>query len=211
MTYMNKLPILFLITLSSCQQLNWVEIPDTISAAINGVPDIQITKDFFDSSSFSFIKVSSGRYINFTATLSSIEDDIYKWVNAEGYSIYTKNGKVSKISASAKDSLYFLTPNFDFDYKTEKFFENSIMFQSPKALMQQNSKLNYLGSDVINYLDADIETSVYEETFDTEILEWSGTNKYWIKKDSDLVLRSEQFIYPLRKVYRIEYFYKFKD
>ena len=40
---------------------------------------------------------------------------------------------------------------------------------------------------------------------------WKGSNKYWVEKDSDLVIRSEQNIYPFRRAYKIEYFYKFKN
>ena len=113
MTYMNKLLIISLSTIIiSCQQVNWLEAPATVNSIIRGVPDIKVDNDYFNSAKYSFIKVKSGRFINFTATLASIDNEIYKWVSSEGHKIYTKDGKVIKISAQPENSFYHLNSSF---------------------------------------------------------------------------------------------------
>ena len=71
---MNKILAIIPLALISCQQLNWAEVPGTLNTVVNGVPDIKITKNYYDESSYSFIKVTSGRYVNFTAILSSTDE-----------------------------------------------------------------------------------------------------------------------------------------
>ncbi len=209
---MNKILAIIPLALISCQQLNWAEVPGTLNTVVNGVPDIKITKNYYDESSYSFIKVTSGRYVNFTAILSSTDEENYRWVNSEGHVIYSKQGKIVKVSAQPENSFYFISPKFKINSNIkDSLFEELIYFESPDAMMQQTSELRFIESEVITYLDKEVSVNVYEEKFTTEIFNWKGSNKYWVEKDSDLVIRSEQNIYPFRKTYKIEYFYKFKN
>ena len=208
MTYMNKLLIISLSTIIiSCQQVNWLEAPATVNSIIRGVPDIKVDNDYFNSAKYSFIKVKSGRFINFTATLASIDNEIYKWVSSEGHKIYTKDGKVIKISAQPENSFYHLNSSFILSENSSD--ETSIFFENPKALMIQNSSIEDFHDEQIIYLEEEIDERRYNEKLSTKIFEWESVNKYWIDKRSDLVVRSEQHLYPFRKIYIIDYYYKF--
>ena len=208
MTYMNKLLITFLSTLIiSCQQINWLEAPATVNSIIRGVPDIKVDNDYLNSAKYSFIKVKSGRFINFTATLVSIDNEIYKWVNSEGHRIYTKDGKVIKINAQPENSFYFHPSYFSLLESSTK--EINLFFENPRALMTQDSLIENFHDEQIIYLEEKIDARRYDEKITTQIFEWEFVNKYWVDKSSDLVIRSEQNLYPFRKTYVIEFYYKF--
>ena len=205
---MNKFfSFLIFIFIASCQQVNWLEAPATVNTILRGVPDIKVDSDYFNSAKYSFIKVKSGRFINFTATLSSIDGGIYKWINSEGHKIYTKNGKIVKISAQSDNSFYYLPLNFPLVANQNRNFQ--IFLESPRALMNQNSRIDYVDNEEVFYLDKKVNTRRYDEVVFTEVFDWEFVNKYWVDKSSDLVIRSEQNLYPFRESYLIEYYYKF--
>ena len=208
MTYMNKLLIILLSALViSCQQINGLEAPATVSSVIRGVPDIKVDNEYFNSAKYSFIKVKSGRFINFTATLVSIDNKIYKWVSSEGHKIYTKDGKIIKINAQPENSFYHLPSSFSLlENSTVEF---NVFFENPQALMTQNSQIENFYDEQIIYLEEKIDVIRYDEKVTTQIFEWESVNKYWIDRGSDLVIRSEQNLYPFRKTYLIEFYYKF--
>lgn len=206
MIYMTKRIFLISLFLSSCQQINWIEASGVVDVVARGIPNIEVDQDFFNEKRFSFIKISSGRYLNFTASLLSIDDDIYEWVTNEGNKIYTKNGKIIKVSAQPENSFYHQESVFNIKLNS---FESNIFFSEPKALISQFSQLGYSHDEEITYLDNKLMTRVFFEQVETEFLKWKYVNKYWIDKDSDLVLRSEQYIYPFRKSYLIDYYYKY--
>lgn len=208
MIFMNKLSILIFLTLiTSCQQVNWLEAPTAVNTIIRGVPDIFVDTDYFNASKYSFIKVKSGRFISFTAILSSIDNDIYKWISSEGHKIYTKDGKIIKIVAQPENSFYHLSSHFSL--AENSINDLDIFFEKPKALMNQSSLIQNFQNEKIMYLDKRIDVRRYDEKISTEIFEWETVNKYWVDVSSDLVVRSEQNLYPFRKTYYIEYYYKF--
>lgn len=206
MIYMTKRIFLISLFLSSCQQINWIEASGIVDVVARGAPNIEVDQDFFNEKKFSFIKISSGRYLNFTASLLSIDDDIYEWVTNEGYKIYTKNGKIIKVSAQPENSFYHQEPVFNIELNS---FESNIFFSEPEALISQFSQLEYSHDEEIIYLDNKLMTRVYYEQVETEFLKWKYVNKYWVDKNSDLVLRSEQYFYPFRKPYLIDYYLKY--
>ena len=203
---MTKRIFLISLFLSSCQQINWIEASGVVDVVARGAPNIEVDQDFFNEKKFSFIKISSGKYLNFTASLLSIDDGIYEWITNESYKIYTKNGKIIKVSAQPENSFYHQESVFNIELNS---FESNIFFSEPKALISQFSQLGYSHDEEIIYLDNKLMTRVFYEQVETEFLKWKYINKYWVDKNSDLVLRSEQYIYPFRKSYLIEYYFKY--
>lgn len=206
MIYMTRRIFLISLFISSCQQINWTEASGAVDVLVRGAPEIEVDQDYFNAKRFSFIKISSGRYSNFTASLLSIDDGIYKWVTNERFKIYTKNGKIIKVLAQPQSSFYYQDPVFNVNLKT---YESNILFEEPKALISQFSELAYSHDEEITYLEKKITARVFHEHVETKIFKWKFINKYWIEKNSDLVLRSEQHIYPFRKSYLIDYYYKY--
>lgn len=207
MTYMTKnFWIIFLLSISSCAQISYSDAIPLLRTALIGAQDIEVDSSFIESREYSFAKVRLGRSAIAIMTLSTInKDNIYKWVNASGESIYTFNGKIIKSEGIVYDMEIFNYDGFNMpDLKNLELITNSydMMLLNPRGFVSQLSTIKYdesiIGESLIRYT----------ETVSSDGFKWNFKNVYYVDVDTNRVVKSEQFIHPKYPKVEISYYYK---
>ena len=92
MIYMIKLIkiLLFFSLLQSCSSFGVIRSFSYLDGYIRGFESDKITKEYFDSSKYSFANVKIGRGPAATIILAYINDGVYEWRGADGTVFFTK-------------------------------------------------------------------------------------------------------------------------
>ena len=177
--------------LYSCASLDYAELYNIAKVGILGVDDIPIDQDLINKTKYSFVKVKIGKSSVAIMPLSSIENNVYKWVGSDA-TIYTKNGKIIKTFGL----------EHDIDLIENNNNQSIIMLKNPDALITQRINITQLNSSNENFIKIN-------ETFYTEDFTWKGNNEYLIEKSSGLSYKSTQEIHPRLKIMSLEFVYVF--
>lgn len=219
MIYMTKY-LLILFTLTACTSRDYLEMPSTIYQSIKGA-DLEISKSFYDSKEFSFIKISIGRNIVATMTLLNVDKDVYEWVGQNSAQrIFTKHGKIIKTTGLERNTKVLDYSNFSLrgDLKSGQhlihlldpvgIFAQNFQIIKINAAEYQQTWLHYMKNGFQRFKFYSKPEYVIEEKFNTEVYRWNGTNIYWLDKNLN-VTKSVQTIHPYLPKISIDYFYKY--
>ena len=78
--------------------------------------------------------------------------------------------------------------------------------EKPHALLSQSVVIAHISEDSIPWLGQSIKADLFEESIETEKLNWTFTNLYWVVEDQ--VIKTEQRVHPNLPKLTIEYYYK---
>ena len=180
------IPFLF-----SCASLDYSELYDLARLSIIGADDIPIDQDLINKTRYSFVKVKIGKSRVAIMPLSSINNNIYKWVGRDA-TIYTKKGKIIKT----------LGLDHNIDIIENKDDTAVIMLKNPNALITQR----FISSttETTNKKFVEIKESFYTENF-----KWKGENFYLMDNKSGLYYKSTQTNHPRLEELSLELVYIF--
>lgn len=189
--------------------------PEAIPIARNlifGAQDIKIDTNYYTNENASFAKIKFGRSYIIIPGLVAVNNNILSWETAYNEKIYTQNGKILSISGFDFDSTIsdFQEVKFSKDNDLKRAF--NITFSKPSGFFNQKSEFSFYGQEEIDYLiDEKRIADIYHERVTTVGFKWDFVNKYWIDKESGLVLQSIQRIHPKLPEIKIAYYYKFSN
>ena len=177
--------------LYSCASLDYSELYDLARLSIVGAEDIPIDQDLINKTRYSFVKVKIGKSRVAIMPLSSIENNVYKWVGRDA-TLYTNNGKIIKT----------LGLDHNIDIIENKDDTALILLKNPNALITQSFVSRTVETTNKKFLEI-------KESFSTEDFKWSGENTYIMDKKSGLFYKSTQKIHPRLKEVSLEFVYIF--
>lgn len=213
MIYMNKIfPLIFL--LSSCGVIGIQELPIIASQIYDFEKsnNLDVTKEFYNSKKFSFIKVNNGNGQSLM-TLSTIQDNKYTWVNSLDEKIITLNGRIIETRGFEKNILLttckssFLVRDFCSGYYEDQsnVFQN-VFFSNPRALIDINSSIQTeeVESPVIIH---NHKIGLAKEHFSVDLINWKGVNYFWFDPNDDLPIKTIQYVHPMAEAIEIEFYF----
>ncbi|MDB9783531.1 YjbF family lipoprotein [Gammaproteobacteria bacterium] len=206
----NKFPMFFLVLLlPSCGAVYTPEYLPLIQSVLFGAKDIKVDQDFYDDQPYSFAKVNLGREQTAIVTLGFGDTDAYKWYTSSGAGIFTKDGKIVKLTSFVHD-MSLINPA-EIVYNQDTILKNSsfISLKNPKGFFLQEFKLEFHQTEEIDYLSQKLQVDLYLEVVTTEGYNWSYTNKYWVDPSSGMVIKSVQKVHPRSPAFTLTYFYKY--
>ena len=133
------LPLIFL--LSSCGAIGFQELPIIASQIYDFEKNntFDVTKEFYNTKKFSFIKVNKGSGHSIM-TLSTIEDNKYTWLNSLDEKIVTLNGRIIETKGFEKNMLLTscksssqLRDFCDGYYEDQSNVSQTVFFSNPKV------------------------------------------------------------------------------
>ena len=211
--YMNRILIIIIFALQACSAFDLQEYPRVAKVMLFGAQDINVSKDFYDSASYSFAHVEIGRFKKSIMILASIKDGNFLWVGPGGEQIFTRNGKIIKTygleynlkKIQAKDLIF---SNKSYDYAS------IIQLKNPDALITKRNKLTPITKETYTFNDLIQQDQAvngffveYREDFKTEKLRWSGENLYWLNSDGRVVKTIQKY-HPLESSVIMTFYYK---
>lgn len=196
------IPILFI---ASCAHIDYASLPKAASTLIRGAEDITITNEYFNQQDYSFLKLRRGRSGTSIFVLSTIASNgDYVWVSADLEKLITRNGKVIKLYSESPINFRVV------DFKNHVLMNGSsgyfLELEKPHALLSQSVVIAHISEDSIPWLGQSVKADLFEESIETEKLNWAFTNLYWVVEGR--VIRTEQRVHPNLSKLTIEYYYK---
>jgi hypothetical protein len=177
---------------------------------IIGKPDVEVTKELFDSIEYSFAKIKLGKSSPIIVILVSVDQDLMHWISADRISFYTVHGKVIKTSGLDHDINYLDYPisqqisnivNDDQSYQVD--FLNPQLYSAISL-----SRFEFKDNQVINYLEDDIHTIAYSELLFMPQINWRTKNQYIWSDDYNRVVKTSQKFHPFVDEIVMEFYYK---
>lgn len=191
--------------LSSCSFIEVQDIPAYSRVVIFGVPDIEVSNEYYKDMPYSFAKIKLGRSKIAILSLLDIHKEVYIWIAEDGTKIYTKNGKIIQTLGLDHDINHLTDWNYLLNLSYYVTY-SEIQLSTPRALINQKSILKYSHDETIS-LERDYQTKVFLENFNTVRYRWADQNTYWVSEEGR-VLRSIQKIHPDLGRIEITFFYK---
>lgn len=164
------------------------------------------TDELLKDAKYSFIIVEIGNDREITMVLSSINNNIYKWISNELDAIYTINGKIIKIDG------------FNFNFRSSELISNNNSDICPNkyAVDLRNPDLYSL---IISCSRSPSKNKNYfwkKDVRDTRILEkinapdifWNRVNEY-IFEENGMPRYTNQEISPIHPRFKIKFYYKY--
>ncbi|MDA7576260.1 YjbF family lipoprotein [Gammaproteobacteria bacterium] len=177
---------------------------------ILGKPDLDVTKELFDSFEYSFAKIKVGKSSPIIVVLVSADKDLMHWISSERVSFYTVHGKIIKTSGLDHDINYLDYPitqkisnivNIDESYQID--FLNPQLYSALSL-----SRFEFKDNRIINYLEDDIQTITYSELLSMPQINWRHTNQYIWSSDYNKVIKTIQKFHPFVDEIVMEFYYK---
>ena len=201
--------LLFVILfLSSCGNLpiTYLQNFSTVNSVVFGFPEYEITEEVFNEYDNSFIKVRFGRGPHAILVLAYVENNVYEWVGADNVQIFTLNGRIIKTSG--------LTNNFEIIRPSIDIFSSSDVYETinlfnPDLISSTIHRSMNSRKTTIKKLGRKIQVNRIEESFDLDLIGWTGVNLYYRNTSSNLIESSEQRIHPRLPIAKIEYYFKY--
>jgi hypothetical protein len=205
MTYMTRaiktnLTIASLIILVSCNAISYTELYPYFKNAVVGVPDIEINDEYIKNKKYSFIRTRFGKSATAIFSLSSINNNIYTWVNGESELLKTYNGKVIYVNGVGMANMQI----HNFEYFSPKISKENayyqIQFKDPGAFISQSATYS------VNYENNLLKL---DEKFSSNPIRWHRSNKY-LFDSRNMPSRTEQYINPNLPLLEIDFYFLYK-
>jgi hypothetical protein len=194
--------------LSSCNNLpiTYIQNFSSVNSVFFGFPDYEVTEEIFNEYENSFIKVRFGRGPHAILILAYVEDNIYEWIGADSVKIYTLNGRIVK-TVGLNSNIEILRPS-DNIFLTSDVYETINLF-NPDLISSTIRRSMNSRKATIKKLGRNIQVNRIKESFDLDLIGWSGVNLYYQNITTGQVEFSEQRIHPRLPTIKIEYYFKY--
>ena len=201
--------ILFVVLfLTSCGNLpiTYIQNFSSVNSVVFGFPDYEVTEEIFNDYENSFIKVRFGRGPHAILILAYAEDNVYEWIGADNVKIYTLNGRIVK-TVGLNSNIEILRPS-DNIFLTSDVYETINLF-NPDLISSTIHRSMNSRKATIKKLGRSIQVNRIEESFDLDLIGWSGVNLYYQNTTTGQIESSEQRIHPRLPIVKIEYYFKY--
>ena len=201
--------LLFVILfLTSCGNLpiTYLQNFSSVNSVVFGFPEYEITEEVFNEYDNSFIKVRFGRGPHAILVLAYVENNVYEWVGADNVQIFTLNGRIIK-TAGLTNNFEILRPLNDI-YSSSEVYE-TINLYNPDLISSTIYRSMNSREATIKKLGRKIKVNRIEESFDLDLIGWTGVNLYYRNTSSNQIESSEQRIHPRLPIAKIEYYFKY--
>jgi hypothetical protein len=197
-----------LLFLSSCGNLpiTYIQNFSSVNSVVFGFPDYEVTEEIFNDCENSFIKVRFGRGPHAILILAYVEDNVYEWIGADSVKIHTLNGRIIK-TAGLTNNFEILRPSNDI-YSSSEVYE-TINLYNPDLISSNIYRSMNSREATIEKLGRKIQVNRIEESFDLDLIGWTGVNLYYRNTSSNQIESSEQRIHPWLPIAKIEYYFKY--
>ena len=194
--------------LSSCGNLpiTYIQNFSSVNSVVFGFPDYEVTEEIFNDYENSFIKVRFGRGPHAILILAYAEDNVYEWIGADNVKIYTLNGRIVK-TVGLNSNIEILRPS-DNIFLTSDVYETVNLF-NPDLISSTIHRSMNSRKATIKRLGSSIQVNRIEESFDLDLIGWSGVNLYYQNTTTGQIESSEQRIHPRLPTIKIEYYLKY--
>ena len=194
--------------LSSCGNLpiTYIQNFSSVNSVVFGFPDYEVTEEIFNDYENSFIKVRFGRGPHAILILAYAEDNVYEWIGADSVKIYTLNGRIVK-TVGLNSNIEILRPS-DNIFLTSDVYETVNLF-NPDLISSTIHRSMNSRKATIKKLGRSIQVNRIEESFDLDLIGWSGVNLYYQNTTTGQIESSEQRIHPRLPIVKIEYYFKY--
>ena len=194
--------------LSSCGNLpiTYIQNFSSVNSVVFGFPDYEVTEEIFNDYENSFIKVRFGRGPHAILILAYAEDNVYEWIGADSVKIYTLNGRIIK-TVGLDSNIEILRPS-DNIFLASDVYETVNLF-NPDLISSTIHRSMNSRKATIKKLGRSIQVNRIEESFDLDLIGWSGVNLYYQNTTTGQIESSEQRIHPRLPIVKIEYYFKY--
>ena len=201
--------VLFVVLfLSSCGNLpiTYIQNFSSVNSVVFGFPDYEVTEEIFNDYENSFIKVRFGRGPHAILILAYEKNNVYEWIGADSVKIYTLNGRIVK-TVGLNSNIEILRPS-DNIFLTSDVYETVNLF-NPDLISSTIHRSMNSRKATIKKLGRKIQVNRIEESFDLDLIGWSGVNLYYQNTTTGQIESSEQRIHPRLPIVKIEYYFKY--
>ena len=201
--------VLFVILfLTSCGNLpiTYLQNFSSVNSVVFGFPEYEITEEIFNEYDNSFIKVRFGRGPHAILVLAYVENNVYEWVGSDNVQIFTLNGRIIK-TAGLTNNLEIIRPLSDI-FSSSDVYETINLF-NPDLISSTIHRSMNSRKTTIKKLGRKIQVNRIEESFDLDLIGWTGVNLYYRNTSSNQIESSEQIIHPRLPIAKIEYYFKY--
>ena len=207
MVFMIRL-LFVILFLTSCGNLpiTYLQNFSSVNSVVFGFPEYEITEEVFNEYDNSFIKVRFGRGPHAILVLAYVENNVYEWVGADNVQIFTLNGRIIK-TAGLTNNFEILRPLNDI-YSSSEVYE-TINLYNPDLISSTIYRSMNSREATIKKLGRQIQVNRIEESFDLDLIGWTGVNLYYRNTSSNQIESSEQRIHPRLPIVKIEYYFKY--
>ena len=194
--------------LTSCGNLpiTYIQNFSSVNSVVFGFPDYEVTEEIFNDYENSFIKVRFGRGPHAILILAYAEDNVYEWIGADSVKIYTLNGRIIK-TVGLDSNIEILRPS-DNIFLASDVYETVNLF-NPDLISSTIHRSMNSRKATIKKLGRSIQVNRIEESFDLDLIGWSGVNLYYQNTTTGQIESSEQRIHPRLPIVKIEYYFKY--
>jgi len=194
--------------LSSCNNLpiTYIQNFSSVNSVVFGFPDYEVTEEIFNEYENSFIKVRFGRGPHAILILAYEKDNVYEWIGADSVKLYTLNGRIVK-TVGLNSNIEILRPS-DNIFLTSDVYETINLF-NPDLISSTIRRSMNSRKATIEKLGRNIQVNRIKESFDLDLIGWSGVNLYYQNITTGQVEFSEQRIHPRLPTIKIEYYFKY--
>ena len=194
--------------LSSCGNLpiTYIQNFSSVNSVVFGFPDYEVTEEIFNDYENSFIKVRFGRGPHAILILAYAKDNVYEWIGADNVKIYTLNGRIVK-TVGLNSNIEILRPS-DNIFLVSDLYETVNLF-NPDLISSTIHRSMNSRKATIKKLGRTIQVNRIEESFDLDLIGWSGVNLYYQNPTTGRIESSEQRIHPRLPIVKIEYYFKY--
>jgi hypothetical protein len=194
--------------LTSCGNLPiaYLQNFSSVNSVVFGFPEYEITEEIYNDYDNSFIKVRFGRGPHAILVLAYVDNNVYEWVGADNVKIFTLNGRIIK-TEGLTNNFEIIRPLIDIFslsdvYETINLFNPDLI--SSTIYRSMNSR-----KTTIKKLGSKIQVCRIEESFDLDLIGWTGVNLYYRNTFSNQIESSEQRIHPRLPIAKIEFYFKY--
>ena len=194
--------------LSSCNNLpiTYIQNFSSVNSVVFGFPDYEVTEEIFNEYENSFIKVRFGRGPHAILILAYEKDNVYEWIGADSVKLYTLNGRIVK-TVGLNSNIEILRPS-DNIFLTSDVYETINLF-NPDLISSTIRRSMNSRKATIEKLGRNIQVNRIKESFDLDLIGWSGVNLYYQNTTTGQIESSEQIIHPRLPIVKIEYYLKY--
>ena len=194
--------------LNSCGNLpiTYIQNFSSVNSVVFGFPDYEVTEEIFNDYENSFMKVRFGRGPHAILILAYAEDNVYEWIGADSVKIYTLNGRIIK-TVGLDSNIEILRPS-DNIFLASDVYETVNLF-NPDLISSTIHRSMNSRKATIKKLGRSIQVNRIEESFDLDLIGWSGVNLYYQNTTTGQIESSEQRIHPRLPTIKIEYYFKY--
>jgi hypothetical protein len=194
--------------LTSCGNLpiTYLQNFSSVNSVVFGFPEYEITEEIYNDYDNSFIKIRFGRGPHAILVLAYVENNVYEWVGSDNVQIFTLNGRIIK-TAGLTNNLEIIRPLSDI-FSSSDVYETINLF-NPDLISSTIHRSMNSRKTTIKKLGRKIQVNRIEESFDLDLIGWTGVNLYYRNTSSNQIESSEQIIHPRLPIAKIEYYFKY--